>query len=93
MSQTPTIGRMVHYYLNSRDAELIEERRKETGTLGNHAKEGQVYPAVVTALFDVGAEVLLNLRVILDGDDLYWATSRHETTDESPGTWAWPARV
>lgn len=55
--------------------------------IGNNAEAGQVYPAVSVRVWTPG---MANLQVLLDGNDVYWATSRHEGTE--PGTWAWPPR-
>lgn len=57
---------------------------------GNPVSEGEVYPATVVRTFD--SEVgTANLKVHLDGNDDYWATSRCE--GEQPGYWSWPPRV
>lgn len=56
--------------------------------IGNSAEAGQVYPAVSVRVWTPG---MANLQVLLDGNDVYWATSRHEGTE--PGTWAWPPRA
>jgi hypothetical protein len=56
--------------------------------IGNDAQAGQVYPAVSVRVWSPG---MANLQVMLDGNDVYWATSRHEGTE--PGTWAWPPRA
>lgn len=56
--------------------------------IGNTAEVGQVYPAVSVRVWTPG---MANLQVMLDGNDVYWATSRHEGTE--PGTWAWPPRA
>jgi hypothetical protein len=57
--------------------------------VGNTAREGDAYPAMIVRTF---GETTVNLQVHLDGDDTYWATSRMEG-DGSPGTWIWPPRV
>lgn len=84
----PTIGRIVHYTLTETDAKLIDE-----GVPGkrNPVAKGQVYPAMVVAVFGNGANA--NLKVFLDGGPgaEYWATSRPE--GDAPGTWCWPPRV
>lgn len=85
---TPTIGRFVHYALSDQDAEAILLRRGGTGLGGNAAVAGDVYPAVVVRTFGGGA---VNLKVLLDGEDSYWATSRVE--GDEPGQWVWPPRV
>lgn len=99
----PSIGRIIHYALSQQDAEAINRRRKDfhdsrgaaersgfVGHVGNHADEGDVCPAVVVRVWDEST-ITLNLQVLLDGNDTYWATSRAEGT--GPGTWAWPERV
>lgn len=53
---------------------------------GNEASEGQVFPAFVVA--DFGSGAYLNLHVLLDGNDTYWATSRQH--GDEPGQWSWP---
>jgi hypothetical protein len=63
-------------------------RSGHIGHYGNAAAEGDVYAAIVVRTF--GADVA-NLKVLLDGNDDYWATSRPE--GDGPGTWAWPARA
>ncbi|MEU0213692.1 hypothetical protein ABZ281_00740 [Streptomyces sp. NPDC006265] len=101
MSTPPTIGRTVHYRASADDAVRINKRRKdayksgayaqEDGTIahvGNDVSEGQIFPAVVVRVWDVGTA---NLQVLLDGNDTFWATSRKE--GEDVGTWHWPERV
>lgn len=100
----PTLGRIVLYRLTGDDAEAINRRRADaegrmtaireerTGYqvhVGNLAHGGQVYPAVVVRMVD-GAPAV-NLRVLLDGSDTYWATSRAEGDER--GQWSWPPRV
>ena len=99
----PSIGRIVHYKLSAHDAEAINRRRADfaaappasTGFqahVGNTAEAGQVFPAMIVRVFDPeGDSGTSNLQVSLDGNDLYWATSRK--TGEGEGTWAWPPRV
>lgn len=58
--------------------------------VGNHAMEGDPYPAVVVRVFDE-PHVTVNLKVLLDGTDEYWATSRAEGT--SSGCWSWAPRT
>lgn len=85
----PTIGRIVHYTLSQHDADAIQLRRTEAGiTNANTAAAGQTYPAVVVRTFGGAAA---NLQVLLDGPDMYWATSRTEGEGESH--WVWPPRI
>lgn len=99
---TATVGRIVQYVLSADDAEQINRRRPDgprgsdgNGAIvhvGNHAAEGQVYPAVVVRAFDPSASYV-NLQVLLDGNDTYWATSRSEDAERLPGSWHWPVRA
>ena len=84
----PTIGRIVHYTLSDIDATLIQGRRSHVGTSANMVAAGQTFPAIVVRTYDGGTGV--NLRVMLDGDDTYWATSRTQGEPGTPATWAWP---
>jgi hypothetical protein len=84
----PTIGRIVLYKLTENDARRIQQQRSHDGTTANMAGAGHVRPAVVVSAF---GDEALNLQVLLDGPDSYWATSRHE--GDEPGTWAWPPRA
>lgn len=54
------------------------------GHTGNAAAEDQVYPAIVVRVFDPSVSTA-NLQVLLDGNDVYWATSA--TEGEGPGHW------
>lgn len=98
----PSIGRIVHYVLSAQDAEQINRRRTTSAQIaariadekwplgaqahiGNSVSEGEVYPLVITRVWDSG---MVNGQVMLDGNDLFWATSRHEGVE--PGTYRWP---
>lgn len=86
----PTIGRIVHYRLSDQDVEQVAELRRETGRQGNTARPGDVYPAIVVRTF--GDSLGVNLRVMLDGPDTLWVTSRGYSV-ETPGCWFWPPRI
>ncbi|MFE6362988.1 hypothetical protein ACFVP3_23690 [Streptomyces sp. NPDC057806] len=87
----PTIGRTVLYRLSEQDARHIQSMRPRNGHQGNGVREGDVYPAVVVRTFAGNPAGVCNLKVLLDGEDTHWATSRHE--GDQPGTWSWPERV
>jgi hypothetical protein len=90
MSRIDRAGQHVVYTLSEGDAAAVESRRKneEPRRTHNSAAAGQRCPAFIVR--DWGGCV--NLRVLLDGHDDYWATSRSEGTD--PGQWqaanSWP---
>lgn len=99
----PTIGRIVHYTLAEQDVDAINRRRADfggqpdgpgnegfQGHVGNHARAGDVYPAMIVRVFDPRVTTA-NLQVFLDGNDTYWATSR--TEGEGPCHWSWPVKV
>jgi hypothetical protein len=88
--QLPTVGRIVHYRLSESDVQSIKFARSAAGGMypqGNPVAPGDTYPAVVVRTFG-GPNV--NLQVLLDGPDSFWATSRPE--GDGPGTWCWPPR-
>lgn len=87
----PTLGRIVLYILTAADADAINASRGDelTPQRGNHAAEGQIFPSMVVAVWGDGENPAVNLKVQLDGTDTYWATSRHESDEKSPGTWHW----
>lgn len=91
----PTVGRIVLYTLSEYDAREISARREKISHLPiwNHVAEGQTYPAIVVRTF---GGTTVNLKVFLDGDDNYWATSRIECADPrldlEEGKWQWPVR-
>lgn len=103
MSQTPSIGRIVHYTLSEHDADLINKRRKDflefvkaseeypsdgyQAHVGNPVKGGDVYPAVIVRVWPSS----VNARVILDGTDDFWACSISE--GEGERSWSWPPRA
>lgn len=60
---------------------------------GNQVREGDVFPAVIVRVWPHPdpTHTSTNLKVLLDGADDYWATSR--TEGEGPGHWSWPPRV
>jgi hypothetical protein len=106
--ETPTIGGIVIYTLSESDEYQINRRRQDateqeaglakTGYIvhvGNKVQRGQSYPAIVVRAWNDDG---VNLQVFLDGNDVFWATSKLKCgTDEyPPGTenrWHWPIRV
>jgi hypothetical protein len=89
----PTVGRIVHFRLNEHDVSAIECRREhDRRERGNPVQIGEVCAAVVVRAFHDGS---VNLQVLLDGDGVYWVTSRKQTLHaEVPqlGEWCWPPR-
>jgi hypothetical protein len=99
-----TVGRIVHYVLAQWDADAINRLRNDAenigeriaagtwpnGTqahVGNVASPGQHCPAIVVRRN--GNMPNCNLKVFLDGNGDYWATSRDYNEHAAPGTWHW----
>lgn len=101
----PTIGRIVLYVTNAADAVAINTARQQlfahpapgsdasptNGFIrqGNNVEEGDIFPADVVNVFGDSENPPVNLQVKLDGNDQYWATSRHVDDAKTPGTWHW----
>ena len=90
--QIPTKGRIVMYTLNEVDAQSIKNRRVNSAGVfaGNPVDRGDEYPAIVVNV--VPGTGLVNLKVFLDGNDDYWATSKAGSDEPQPGCWNWPKR-
>lgn len=74
-------------------AARIEEGKWPEGAqahIGNVVQAGEAFPAVALRVWGSGDNPPVNLRVLLDGNDDLWATSRHEGPDN--GQWFWPTR-
>lgn len=59
--------------------------------IGNHAREGDICPAMIVRIFGETQESAVNLQIYLDGNDTFWATSR--TLGEGASCWRWPERT
>lgn len=96
MSKPFILGQRVLYTLTEAEATSVNEQRQtavlhrqlddglntiQALRIGNHAYEGQQYPADVVAVFD---SAYANLQVHLDGTDTLWSTSRQ--WGKGPGT-------
>ena len=92
---TPTIGRIVHYTLSESDVALIKDLRERMAgivpTVGNVVEPGQVYPAMIVRTWSDAPIAYVNLQVFLDGNHVYWATSRQAGVGD--GHWEWPQRT
>lgn len=56
--------------------------------IGNEAKAGQELPMVIVRVW---SDTCVNGQVLLDGNDVFWATSVQP--GEGNGTWRWPERM
>ena len=60
-------------------------RSGHIGHYGNPAQAGEVCPAVIVRSWGNSPDAAVNLKVLLDGNDDYWATSRSQ--GDGPGYW------
>jgi hypothetical protein len=106
MTQVPTIGRIVHYTLSEQDADAINRRRADARAhfaehqenangvqvhVGNNVQAGDVCPLIITRVWGNTPESSVNGQVLLDGNDLFWATS--VAHGEGERKFVWPPRV
>jgi hypothetical protein len=99
----PTICRIVKYTLSYQDADTINRRRSAASHamqdhrdrndgvnlhIGNRVQAGDVYPLIITRVWQSTPDGSVNGQVLLDGNDTHWVTS--VTHGEGERTWAWP---
>ena len=81
----PTIGRIVIYKLSETDVSRIQAKR--LGFAYNDVRVGDEYPAIIVRTWGGTPTSAVNLKVMLDGEDSYWATSR--AVGDKPGDYHW----
>lgn len=59
--------------------------------IGNEVAEGDVFPMLVVKVWGSTPTSAVNGQVFLDGNDVFWATSR--SVGDQPGTFSWPTRA
>ncbi|MDT0435623.1 MULTISPECIES: hypothetical protein [Streptomyces] len=84
--RVPQLGGQVLYRLSHADVRAIARQRAATPTRAPHVRTGQLLPAIVVRAGSAAGAV--NLKVLLDGPDVYWA--EHVINGDTDGTWAWP---
>lgn len=105
----PTVGRIVQYVLNPTDADQINAKRNARASamraaippakdgrqehVGNDAHAGDVCAAVIVRVWGGNPNSAVNLQVLLDGVDSYWATSRSASEELEQGSFVWPVRA
>jgi hypothetical protein len=106
MTQTPSIGRIVHYTLSEQDAAQINKRRSDARnlnaagvTLASQGLGPQIHIGNPVEAGDVFPGIVVRvwnvgsvqLQVFLDGNDTFWATS--VTLGDGERNWSWPPRA
>lgn len=59
--------------------------------IGNDVAEGDAFPMLIVRTWGSTATSAVDGQVFLDGNDVFWATSR--IVGDQPGTFSWPARA
>lgn len=92
---TPSVGRIVHYRLNTHDVSRIVARRDARADLqqGNSTAAGDVFPMVIVRVWGNTPESAVNGQVLLDGYDTLWVTSVTQGDGETDGQWSKLPRV
>lgn len=100
----PTVGRIVLYRFTERQAMEVNRRRRhaddkhhmhqwqKNGTqlhTGNEVETGFDYAAVIVRTWGDTADSLVNLKVLLDGNDDAWITSVHASDQPEQGFYRW----
>lgn len=57
------------------------------GHYGVQVLPGNIYPAIIVSIHD---DTTVNLQVLLDGNDSFWACRR--SLGNSVGEWSWPVK-
>ena len=78
----PTIGRIVIYNATNQQLDDMQNSYSKTGKGCNVQSK---LPAIIVAVW---SDVIVNLKVITDGQDDIWITSSHQ--GEGAGEWQWP---
>jgi hypothetical protein len=58
--------------------------------IGNDAKEGDVFPMLITKVWGDTPTCAVNGQAFLDGNDVLWITS--VAVGDGPRTFSWPVR-
>lgn len=91
----PAVPRTVLYTLSAADANAVNHRRNASNVkgIGNHAKEGDVFPLMIVRVWGNQPDSAFNGQVLLDGSDSLWVTSTSFTETPTPGKAHVPPRV
>lgn len=97
--RVPAVGDVVLYTLADLDAQRINQRRADATRnvtavtdgsqvyAGNRVSAGEVYPMVITRVWGTTPASAVNGQVLLDGNDVLWATSISAGDGEAHFSW------
>jgi hypothetical protein len=87
LPRVPAVGDVVLYTLSDLDAQRVNSRRTDATRnvtaatdgsqiyTGNRVSAREVYPMVITRVWGSTPQSAVNGQVLLDGNDVLWATS------------------
>jgi len=85
-------GRIVYFVFDQQSVDAVQRQRgivvsghQETG---NQVMVGDIYPAMVVRVWS-GNAGSINLKVMLDGTDTFWATSVPFSEEKTLRSWHW----
>lgn len=99
LARVPAVGDVVLYTLTDLDAQRINGRRADATRnvtaatdgsqiyTGNRANAAEVYPMMITRVWGTTPQSAVNGQVLLDGNDVLWATSI--SAGDGEGHFAW----
>lgn len=79
-------GRIVYFVFDAHAAQEVAQQR--VGYAFNTVSEGDISPAMVVRTWNSPSDNV-NLKVMLDGQDTYWARRIQYDATKMPGTWHW----
>src|SRR5216110_3234321 len=86
MAEGLVAGRIVYFVVDAATAEAIAQQRFGV-VYGNDVDAGDIVPALIVKVW---SGVCVNLKLLLDGPDTYWATSVEYSADPAtPRSWHW----
>ena len=78
-------GRIVYFVFDEAHARAVAQQR--VGYAAHTVAAGDIYPAMVVRTWD--SSDIVNLKVMLDGPDTYWARSVRYDVADAAGAWHW----
>jgi hypothetical protein len=99
LARVPAVGDVVLYTLSDGNAQSINGRRTDATRnvtaatdgsqiyTGNRVSAREVYPMVITRVWGTTPQSAVNGQVLLDGNDVLWATSI--SAGDGEGHFAW----
>jgi len=86
----PSIGRIVVYTFDGQGVkDVAEQRANRVGFKGNVEVVGSQRPMIITQVWENGT---VSGQVFLDGNDIFWVSSKDQKDDGTHGTFKFPVK-